>query len=138
LKLWDATNGYSIYKTLHGHDHTISSVRFVPPRGDLAVSCSRDRAIKVWDVSSGYCVRTIANAHTDWIKSVSSSDDGAWYLSAGMDQVFLAVLATDSRLLEYGMLKAKVQSRDMNYAAMSMSSNALCSLRSRHIHSSPR
>jgi len=87
LKLWDSTSGYSIFKTLHGHDHTISSVRFVPPRGDLAVSCSRDRAIKVWDVSSGYCVRTIANAHNDWIKSVSSSDDGAWYLSAGMDQV---------------------------------------------------
>lgn len=102
------------------------------------MSCSRDRAIKVWDVSSGYCVRTIANAHNDWIKSVSSSDDGAWYLSAGMDQVFLIVLATDTRSLEYGMLKAKAQSQDMNYAAMSMSLNVQYLLRSRHIHSWPR
>jgi platelet-activating factor acetylhydrolase IB subunit alpha len=87
LKLWDSTNSYSTLKTLHGHDHTISSVRFVPPRGDLAVSCSRDRSVKVWDVVSGYCVRTISNAHTDWIRTVSPSDDGAWYLSAGNDQV---------------------------------------------------
>ena len=87
LKVWDSTNAYAILKTLHGHDHTISSVRFIPPRGDLAVSCSRDKSIKVWDVLSGYCVRTIFNAHNDWIRTVSSSDDGAWYLSAGMDQV---------------------------------------------------
>ena len=51
------------------------------------MSCSRDKSIKVWDVLSGYCVRTILNAHNDWIRTVSSSDDGAWYLSAGMDQV---------------------------------------------------
>ena len=87
LKVWDSTNAYNILKTLHGHDHTISAVRFIPPRGDLAVSCSRDRTLKVWDVLSGYCVRTISNAHNDWIRKVSPSDDGAWYLSAGIDQV---------------------------------------------------
>jgi len=92
IKLWDSTNAYAILKTLHGHDHTISSVRFVPPRGDLAVSCSRDRSIKVWDVMSGYCVRTISGAHNDWIRKVSSSDDGSLYLSAGNDQVFLSLM----------------------------------------------
>lgn len=95
LKVWDSTNAYTILKTLHGHDHTISSVRFIPPRGDLAISCSRDNSIKVWDVLSGYCVRTISNAHSDWIRKVSSSDDGAWYLSAGKDQVSILLLCRE-------------------------------------------
>jgi len=87
LKIWDTSNAYSNLKTFHGHDHTISSVRFVSPRSDLAISCSRDRSIRVWDVLSGYCIRTISDAHADWIRRVSPSDDGAWYLSAGNDQV---------------------------------------------------
>lgn len=109
IKLWDSTNAYAILKTLHGHDHTISSVRFVPPRGDLAVSCSRDRSIKVWDVLSGYCVRTISGAHNDWIRKVSSSDDGALYLSAGNDQVKRLATLLRSRLLVSGMHKVKAR-----------------------------
>lgn len=126
LKVWDSTNAYAILKTLHGHDHTISSVRFIPPRGDLAVSCSRDNSIKVWDVLSGYCVRTISNAHSDWIRKVSSSDDGAWYLSAGQDQVFSTPLVNDiqplifCRSLEYGTHRAKTQIASMNCEGMNM------------------
>jgi platelet-activating factor acetylhydrolase IB subunit alpha len=87
LKVWDTTNGYAILKTLHGHDHTISSVRFSPPRSDLAISCSRDKTLKVWDVLSGYCIRTVSDAHSGWIRTVVPSDDGNCYLSAGDDQV---------------------------------------------------
>ena len=91
----------------------------------MAVTCSRDHSIKVWDIYSGYCVRTISNAHTDWIRSVSSSDDGAWYLSAGNDQVFqtrfmIEIVLMEQRLREFGMHKVKLQSSSMNYVDMSM------------------
>jgi WD40 repeat protein len=126
LKVWDTVNAYSNLKTLHGHDHTISSVRFIPPRNDLAVSCSRDRSIRLWDILSGYCVRTISNAHSDWIRQISPTDDGAWYLSAGNDQVY-AILATAHayRLRDFGMLKAKRMNVNTNCEAMNMSLNVL-------------
>jgi len=130
LKVWDTTNAYSILRTLHGHDHTISSVRFIPPRSDLAVSCSRDRSIRVWDILSGYCTRTITDAHSDWIRRISPSDDGAWYLSAGNDQVISSMMSANvCRSLGSGMHRARPTSVNMNCAAMSMSSSALCLLR---------
>lgn len=52
IKLWDTSNDYANSKTLHGHDHSVSSVRFTPD-GDHLISASRDETIRVWEVSSG-------------------------------------------------------------------------------------
>ena len=79
VKLWDF-NSYECLKTLHGHDHNVSSVAFLPT-GDYVVrfqlfrsvnknsewshhqvSSSRDKTIKMWEVSTGFCVRTY-NGH---------------------------------------------------------------------------
>ncbi|CAN6674895.1 nuclear distribution protein Pac1p [Trichomonascus vanleenenianus] len=84
IKLWDPQNDYTNIKTLTGHDHTISAVRFTPS-GNHLISASRDRTIRVWDVKTGYAIRTI-HGHTDWIKSVAPSLDSEFILSAGIDQ----------------------------------------------------
>lgn len=52
IKLWDTSNDYTNVKTLHGHDHSVSSVSFTPD-GDMLVSASRDKTIRVWEVASG-------------------------------------------------------------------------------------
>lgn len=52
IKLWDTQNDYKNVKTLHGHDHSISTVRFTPD-GERLVSASRDKTIRIWEVSSG-------------------------------------------------------------------------------------
>lgn len=52
VKLWDFTS-YECVKTLHGHDHNVSSVCFLPS-GDAVFSSSRDRTIKMWEVATGY------------------------------------------------------------------------------------
>ena len=52
IKLWDPANEYTNTKTLHGHDHSVSSVRFTPD-GDTLISASRDKTIRVWEVASG-------------------------------------------------------------------------------------
>lgn len=52
LKLWDTNNDWKNVKTLYGHDHSVSSARFMPSDA-LIVSASRDRTIRVWEVASG-------------------------------------------------------------------------------------
>ena len=52
IKLWDTANDYKNVRTLHGHDHSISTVRFTQD-GERLVSASRDKTIRVWEVSSG-------------------------------------------------------------------------------------
>ena len=56
VKLWDFQT-YECIKTMHGHDHNVSSVAFLPT-SDYIVSSSRDKTIKMWEVSTGFCVRT--------------------------------------------------------------------------------
>ena len=56
IKLWDFQT-YECIKTMHGHDHNVSSVSFLPT-GDYIVSSSRDKTIKMWEVQTGFCVRT--------------------------------------------------------------------------------
>lgn len=92
IKLWDPADEYKNIRTLPGHDHSVSAVRFVPSgaagspsSGNLLVSASRDKTLRIWDVSTGYCVKTI-RGHADWVRDVSPSFDGRWLLSAGNDQ----------------------------------------------------
>ena len=56
IKLWDF-NTFECVKTMHGHDHNVSSVSFLPT-GDYIFSSSRDKTIKMWEVQTGFCVRT--------------------------------------------------------------------------------
>ncbi|RPA74497.1 nuclear distribution protein nudF [Ascobolus immersus RN42] len=87
IKLWDPGNDYKNIRTLTGHDHSISAVRFIPSEagGQHLVSASRDKTLKIWEVNTGYCIRTI-EGHSDWIRDVTPSFDGKWLLSAGSDQ----------------------------------------------------
>ncbi|KAG4305038.1 hypothetical protein PORY_001713 [Pneumocystis oryctolagi] len=87
IKLWDSENDYKNIKTFYGHDHSISSVKFLPPNGDRIVSVSRDKNIKIWEISTGFCTKTISGAHIDWIRTVCPSNDGKLLLSAGNDRI---------------------------------------------------
>ena len=92
IKLWDPSDDYKNIRTLPGHDHSVSAIRFIPSgaagspsSGNLLVSASRDKTLRIWDVTTGYCVKTI-RGHLDWIRDVVPSFDGRWLLSAGNDQ----------------------------------------------------
>ena len=75
IKLWDPANDYKNVRTLQGHDHSISTVRFIPPGaanasfGNFLVSASGDHTIKLWDVTTGFCVKTL-RGHADWVRDV--------------------------------------------------------------------
>ena len=51
IKIWDVQNEWKNTKTFSGHDHSISSVRFMPGDQQI-VSASRDRTIRIFDVAS--------------------------------------------------------------------------------------
>lgn len=87
IKLWDPSSDYKCIRTLTGHDHSVSSVRFIPAASGAThlVSASRDRSLRIWEVATGYCVRTISG-HGDWVRDVEPSFDGKFLLSAANDQ----------------------------------------------------
>ncbi|KAF2812429.1 platelet-activating factor acetylhydrolase IB alpha subunit [Mytilinidion resinicola] len=92
IKLWDPSDDYKNIRTLPGHDHSVSAIRFIPSgaagapsSGNLLVSASRDKSLRIWDVTTGYCVKTI-RGHADWVRDVTPSFDGRWLVSAGNDQ----------------------------------------------------
>ncbi|KAL3420346.1 nuclear distribution protein pac-1a [Phlyctema vagabunda] len=91
IKLWDPSDGYKNIRTLPGHDHSVSAVRFIPSgaigapsSGNLLVSASRDKTLKIWDVNSGYCVKTL-QGHAGWVRDVCPSSDGRFLFTAGDD-----------------------------------------------------
>lgn len=91
IRLWDPANEYKNIRTLTGHDHSVSAVRFIPSgaagspsSGNLLVSASRDRNLKIWDVTTGYCLRTL-QGHAAWVRDVCPSPDGRYLLSTGDD-----------------------------------------------------
>lgn len=90
IKLWDPADDYKNIRTLYGHDHGITSVRFVSSGstnghlGNLLISASGDRTLKVWNVITGHCVKTM-QGHTDWVRAISPSIDGRFALSGGSD-----------------------------------------------------
>jgi platelet-activating factor acetylhydrolase IB subunit alpha len=53
IKIWDSQNEWKNTKTFIGHEHSVSSVKFMP--GDqFIVSASRDRTIRIFDVASTF------------------------------------------------------------------------------------
>ena len=99
IKIWDFST-YACVRTLRGHDHTISAVKFIPststivdlvPTGDAAspgcthlASASRDHSIKFWELETGFCVHT-ANDHSDWVRCLAVKQDGTILASSGND-----------------------------------------------------
>ncbi|KIW49364.1 nuclear distribution protein PAC1 [Exophiala xenobiotica] len=93
IRLWDPSDEYKNIRTLPGHDHSISCIRFIPSgaagaplSGNTLVSASRDKTLRIWDVTTGYCLKTL-KGHTDWVRTVTPSIDGRFLLSAGNDQI---------------------------------------------------
>ena len=74
VKLWDFQT-YECIKTMHGHDHNVSSVAFLPT-SDYIVSSSRDKTIKMWEVSTGFCVRTYTGHRYGKRNNARSRDGG--------------------------------------------------------------
>ena len=105
IKLWDVST-YACLRTLRGHDHTISSVIFLPQLDLVAssetassgvdaatagartlLSASRDTTVKMWDVETGFCDHTLSD-HTDWVRCLATrASDGTLWASSGNDQV---------------------------------------------------
>ncbi|KAI9704487.1 MAG: protein with putative role during mitosis [Bogoriella megaspora] len=94
IKLWDPADEYKNVRTLLGHDHSVSAVRFVSSE-NLLVSASRDKSLRVWDAANGYCVKTL-RGHTNWVRDVCPSIDGRFLLSVGDD---MTVRLWDNSLL---------------------------------------
>jgi platelet-activating factor acetylhydrolase IB subunit alpha len=96
IKLWDVKDSYGCVRTLRGHDHTVSDVKFVPPnvgavylsggektvvgggggvdaggaQAKFVVTASRDGTIKFWDLETGFCDATISD-HGDWVRCLA-------------------------------------------------------------------
>ena len=51
IKLWNVPDDYKNFATLRGHEHSISSVCFLPGDNQL-ISSSRDITVRVWEVST--------------------------------------------------------------------------------------
>ncbi|KAJ5642018.1 dynein regulator [Penicillium lividum] len=83
IKLWNSADGYENFRTLQGHDHIISAVRFIPT-GNLLASASKDADIRLWDVMNGHGVKTI-HGHNGWVRDIYPSFEGQLLLSTGDD-----------------------------------------------------
>ncbi|KAJ6444983.1 nuclear migration protein nudF [Purpureocillium lavendulum] len=90
IKLWDPADQYKNIRTLSGHDHSVSAVRFIPSgtggsqSGNLLVSASGDKTLRIWDTTTGYCLKAL-KGHTGWVRDVCPSLDGGWLLSTAAD-----------------------------------------------------
>ncbi|KAM3431341.1 hypothetical protein MY4824_007193 [Beauveria thailandica] len=93
IKLWDPADGYKNIRTLSGHDHSVSAVRFILSgsagvfsSGNMLVSASGDKTLKIWDTTTGYCVKTLSG-HADWVRDVCPSLDGNYLISTSADHM---------------------------------------------------
>lgn len=106
IKLWDPADDYKNIRSLQGHDHSVSAVRFIPGSANLLVSASRDQTLKIWDVSTGFCARTL-RGHTGWVRDVFPSFDGHYLISTGDDMTvrlwdISVATNTESKTTMYG------------------------------------
>jgi len=64
IKLWNVENDYQNFATLRGHEHSISSARFLPG-DDKIVSSSRDHSLRIWEVASTFVLPPPSIIHND-------------------------------------------------------------------------
>ncbi|MCA2694109.1 MULTISPECIES: serine/threonine-protein kinase [unclassified Microcystis] len=74
----------SLYKTLTGHSHLVTSVVYSPD-GRYLASGSYDDTIKIWEVATGKQLRTLPG-HSDSVRSVVYSPDGRYLASGSVDK----------------------------------------------------
>lgn len=98
IKIWDVQNEWKNTKTFPGHEHTVSSVRFLP--GDeQVISASRDRTIRIFDIASTYVpscllIRTLqANLRSDIWFALSRD------IQIGYDALSLRMMDASSRVV---------------------------------------
>jgi platelet-activating factor acetylhydrolase IB subunit alpha len=105
IKLWNVENDYQNFATLRGHEHSVSSAKFLPG-DDRIISSSRDQTVRIWEIATTYvrtsvcwisdlrccsfshCVKVI-RPHSDWIRSAIPSSDGKFFITCSMDHVCL-------------------------------------------------
>ncbi|KAL0578915.1 Lissencephaly-1 [Marasmius crinis-equi] len=83
IKLWNVENEYQNSATLRGHEHSISSARFLPG-DDKILSSSRDQTLRIWDLASTHCIKVLS-PHEAWIRSAVPSVDGRYAITCASD-----------------------------------------------------
>lgn len=68
IKIYNGST-YNNIRTLTGHEHTISSIKFSQSKPEILYSVSRDKQVKIWDVLQGYCVKSFVG-HSDWVRDL--------------------------------------------------------------------
>lgn len=68
IKIWDLSTTSQI-RILTGHEHTVSSIAFLPSKPHVIYSVSRDKTTRTWDLTSGYCTRSFVG-HSDWVRDL--------------------------------------------------------------------
>jgi platelet-activating factor acetylhydrolase IB subunit alpha len=53
IKLWNVENDYQNFATLRGHEHSVSSSKFLPG-DDRIISSSRDQTVRIWEIATTY------------------------------------------------------------------------------------
>ena len=56
IKLWNVENDYQNFATLRGHEHSVSSAKFLPG-DDRIISSSRDQTVRIWEIATTYVHR---------------------------------------------------------------------------------
>lgn len=85
IKIWDASNNFELVRTLTGHSHTISSIKFEKNNPGHLYSSSRDGSIILWDVSNGWRLKSFVG-HSDWVRSLDLTENGQYVISCSNDQ----------------------------------------------------
>ncbi|TQW07602.1 dynamin gtpase [Cordyceps javanica] len=80
IKIWDPSNNYNNIRTLNGHEHAITSVRFLP----CNASGKNLLGIKLWN-ANGKCLATLVG-HDSWVSALVFHPGGKYIFSAADDK----------------------------------------------------
>ena len=114
IKLWNVENDYQNFATLRGHEHSVSSSKFLPG-DDRIISSSRDQTVRIWEIATTYvdhvtrhcmlnvlsrlslshCIKVI-RPHSDWIRCAIPNTDGKFFITCSMDHVWFLLLVLAS------------------------------------------
>lgn len=81
VKIWEGDSLKHV-RTLSGHEHTVSSVAFLPTNPLVLYSVSRDLSVRVWDVANGTCTRKFVG-HSEWARDVDAASVEQHLVDAG-------------------------------------------------------
>ncbi|KAH1015632.1 hypothetical protein HUJ04_006984 [Dendroctonus ponderosae] len=113
IKFWDFQQSFECIRTMLGHDHSVSSVAFIPT-GDFVVSCSRDKTIKMWEVSTGYCIRTYTG-HREWFTLADSGSGPSGVKKSRLCKKLSKEAALTEAELEWHLYNSNDDTADPDY-----------------------